>query len=62
MHLACNSGATELARSLWMDNAPLDVVDGRGHTPMTCLLRHRFKATQQMKLFKELIVARPHRW
>tara|TARA_B100000795_G_scaffold248684_1_gene215679 strand:- start:743 stop:2176 length:1434 start_codon:yes stop_codon:yes gene_type:complete len=62
LHLACNSGAVELAQILLTDGASLELKDRRGNTPITLLLRHRYKATRQMNFLNELLIARPHSW
>ena len=62
LHLACNSGASGLARLLWKDGSRWDARDSHGNTPFVLLLRHRFKSSNIMKLLKEIIKASPHSW
>ena len=62
LHLACNSGASTLARLLWKDGARWDARDGNGNTPLVLLLRHRFKSTRIMLLLKDILIAHPHSW
>ena len=55
LHLACSSGAVELARMLWKDGASLDIRDCHGNTPMVLLLRHRYKAVAQLSLLEDIL-------
>ena len=50
LHLACNSGAVELAQILLTDGASLELKDRRGNTPITLLLVLLLPSQKKFKL------------
>ena len=57
LHLACNAGVTTIIRLLIdaIESSSLSQRDASGATPVMLLLRHRFKAREQMELLSNIL-------